>query len=135
MSFIDDSSANLNVSVAPAANTGGTITLPAAGAGLFHYITGFQCTVAMNPATTQAGAAPVFVTTTNIAGTPAWAVPICGNTAISTGGLGAAFISIADEAWSVPLKSSVANTATTFVIPAPGAACTVRANVQYYVGP
>lgn len=124
----------LNVSQAPAANTGGTITLPAAGAGLFHYITNFQCTVAMNPATAQTGAAPVFVTTTNLPGTPAWAVPICGNTGPSTGGLAAAGLVITDTSWANPLKSSVANTNTTFVLPAPGAACTIRGNVQYYVG-
>lgn len=124
----------LNVTQAPAVNTGGTIALPAAGPGLFHYITNFQATVAMNPATAQTGAAPVFITTTNLPGPPAWAVPICGNTAVSTGGLAAAGLVIADSSWSNPLKSSVANTATTFVLPAPGAACTIRGNVQYYVG-
>jgi hypothetical protein len=124
----------LNVSQAPAVNTGGTITLPAAGAGLFHYITNFQCSVAMNPATLQAGAASVFVTTTNLPGTPTWAVPIAGNAAASTGGLGNAGLIIADTSWGNPLKSSAANTATTFVLPAPGAACVIRGNVQYYVG-
>ena len=34
-----------------------------------------------------------------------------------------------------PLKSSAANTATTIVVPAPGAAVIVRANVSYYTGP
>lgn len=125
---------NLNQSIAPAANTGGTITLPAAGAGLFHYITGFQLTAALNPATAQTGAAPVFVTTTNIPNTPAWAVPIVGNAAASTGGFGAAFGYLIDARWGNPLKSTVANTNTTFVIPALGAAVTLRANVQYYVG-
>lgn len=124
----------LNVSQAPAANTGATITLPAGGAGLFHYITNFQCTIAMNPATAQTGAAPVFVTTTNLPGTPAWAVPICGNAIASTGGLSAAGYVVTDTSWANPLKSSVANTATTFVLPAPGAACTIRGNVQYYLG-
>lgn len=123
----------LNVSQAPAANTGGTITLPAV-AGMFHYITNFQCTLAMNPATAQVGAAPVFVTTTNLAGTPAWAVPIAGNALASTGGLGNAGLVVADTSWGNPLKSSAANTNTTFVLPAPGAACTIRGNVQYYVG-
>jgi hypothetical protein len=122
-----------NVSQAPAANTGGTITLPAVP-GMFHYVTAFQCTLAMNPATAQTGAAPVFVTTTNLPATPAWAVPIAGNAAASTGGLGAAFVTIASEQWNNPLKSSAANTNTTFVLPAPGAACTIRGNVQYYLG-
>ncbi len=123
----------LSVSLAPAANTGGTITLPAV-AGMHHYITNFQLTLAMNPATAQTGGAPVFVTTTNLPGTPAWAVPICGNAAASTGGLSAAGLVLADVSWANPLKSSVVNTNTTFVLPAPGAACTLRANVQYYLG-
>lgn len=123
----------LNVSIAPAANTGGTITLPLV-AGMFHYITNFQCTLAMNPATAQTGAAPVFITTTNLPATPAWAVPVCGNGAASVGGLSAAGLVVAAESWANPLRSSVAGTNTTFVIPAPGAACTVRANVQYYLG-
>lgn len=124
----------LNQSTAPAVNTAGTITLPAAGAGLFHYITNFQATLAMNPATAQTGAAAVFITTTNLPNTPAWAVPICGNGAASVGGLSSAGLVIADTSWSNPMKSSVANTATTFVCPAPGTACQLRANVQYYVG-
>jgi hypothetical protein len=124
----------LNVSLAPAVNVGGTITLPAAGAGLFHYVTAIQATLAMNPATAQVGAASVFVTTTNLPGTPAWAVPVCGNAAASTGGLGAAFASVIGSSFPNPLKSSVANTATTVVFPIPGAACTWRANVQYFVG-
>lgn len=122
----------LNVSIAPAANTGGTITIPSV-AGMFHYLTSFQCTVAMNPATAQTGAAPVFITTTNLPGTPAWAIPICGNAAASTGGLGAASLVIS-QSWANPLKSSVAGTNTTIVLPAPGAACTLRANAQYYLG-
>ena len=39
------------------------------------------------------------------------------------------------KVWTAALKSSVANTATTFVIPNPGSATIVRANVTYYVGP
>jgi hypothetical protein len=124
----------LNVTQAPAVNTGGTITLPAAGAGLFHYVTNFQAILAMNPATAQTGGASVFITTTNLPGNPAWAAPIAGNAAASTGGLGAASATIVNAQWSNPLKSLVANTATTFVLPAPGAACVWRANVQYYVG-
>lgn len=123
----------LNQSIAPAANTGGTITLPGV-TGMFHYITNFQCTLAMNPATAQTGGAPVFITTTNLPNTPAWAVPICGNGAASTGGLSAAGLVVASESWANPLKSSAAGTSTTFVLPAPGAACTLRANVQYYLG-
>jgi hypothetical protein len=122
-----------NQSIAPAVNTGGTITLPAV-AGMSHYVTSIQATLAMNPATVQAGAATVFVTTTNLPNTPAWAVPIAGNAAASVGGLGAAFLTIIGEAFPNPLKSSVANTNTTFVFPAPGAAMTWRANVQYYLG-
>lgn len=126
--------ATLNQSIAPAANTGGTITLPAAGAGLFHYVTAIQATLAMNPATAQTGGVPVFVTTTNLPNNPAWAVPIAGNGAASTGGLGASFAALINTTLPNPWKSSVGNTNTTFVFPAPGAAMTWRANVQYYVG-
>ncbi len=123
----------LNVSLAPAVNTGGTITLPSV-AGMFHYVTAYQCTIAMNPATVQAGGVALFITTTNLPGTPAWVVPIAGNAAASVGGLAAATAMLANHSWPNPLRSSVAGTNTTFVHPAPGAAMVLRANVQYYIG-
>lgn len=125
--------ATLNQSIAPAANTGGTITLPLV-TGMFHYITSIQATLVMNPATAQTGGAPVFITTTNLPNTPAWAVPVAGNGAASTGGLSDAFITIIGQSFTNPIKSSAAGVNTTVVFPAPGAAMTWRANVQYYVG-
>ena len=123
----------LNVSIAPAVNAAATITIPAV-AGMFHYLTALQISVAMNPATAQVGGATLFVTTTNLPGTPAWPVPIIGNGAASVTGFGSAYAMIANVTWHNPLRSSVANTNTTIVCPAPGAACVLRANAQYYIG-
>lgn len=122
----------LNVSVAPAAGATATITIPAA-AGLFHYLTALQVTAALNPATATVGAAPAFITTTNLPGTPAWVCPLPGNGAASVGGF-AAHATLVNITWDQPLRSSVVNTNTTIVIPAHGAGTTIRANAQYYVG-
>ena len=112
----------LAVTATAAADTGFTLTLPAAGAGLFHYITAIEIMRASTAA--LAGTAVLLVTTTNLPGSPVWSV---GN-AMAAGG------TQRDEDFSptTPLKSSVANTATTFVFPAPGAAVLWRANVTYY---
>ena len=107
-----------------AANTTFTITLAAAGAGLFHYITHIDAY--RNATAALAGTATLIYTTTNLPGSPAWSV---GN-AMAAGGTQQDII--AD--FSNPLKSSVANTATTLVVPAHGAAVLGRANVGYFVG-
>lgn len=72
-----------------------------------------------------AGTAALVITTTNLPGSLAWTV---GN-AMAAGG------TQIDEAteFSPPLKSSVANTATTIVAPAPGLNVLWRINVYYYV--
>lgn len=101
-----------------------TVTLPAAGAGLFHYITAIEI---MRVATAAvAGSAVLGVTTTNLPGSLAWSF---GN-AIAIG------TTQIDEriALAAPLKSSVANTATTIVAPAPGTGVQWRINVFYYTG-
>jgi len=114
----------LVVSTLSTANTAVTATLPAAGAGLFHYITGIE--IVRNATAALAGSATLTYTTTNLPGTLAWSV---GN-AMAVGG----------TQWDVqaffpaPLKSSAANTATTVVAPAAGAAVLVRINVYYFVG-
>jgi hypothetical protein len=115
---------NLAQTIAPAANTGGTITLPAV-AGKFHYIT--KVHIQRNATAALAGTATLAVTTTNINNTPSIRV---GN-AMAAGGTQ----SDADLTFWPPLKSSVANTATTFVFPAPGAAVLWTATVYYYVAP
>ena len=111
----------LTVTVTAAANTAATATLPAV-AGQFHYITGIEI---MRTATAAlAGTATLVVTTTNIAGGVAWSV---GNAMAAGGSSKDVTLQPAN-----PIKSSVVNTATTIVMPLPGAAVLWRANVYYY---
>jgi hypothetical protein len=112
------------VTATAAANTAATATLPAAGAGLFHYITHIDIT--RNATAALAGTATIIHTTTNLPGSPAWSV---GNAMVAGGTEKDVFIDFA-----VPLKSSVANTATTVVAAAAGLAVLGRVNVGYYVG-
>lgn len=114
----------LHVTVTAAANTAATITLPAAGAGLFHYITNIN--IMRNATAALAGTATLVITSTNLPGSPAWSV---GN-AMAAGGTQPDL----NYSPTTPLKSSVANTATTIVMPAPGAAVLWRGNCTYYVG-
>jgi len=114
----------LHVTVTAAANTAATITLPAAGAGMFHYITNIHCT--RNATAILAGTATLIITSTNLPGNPAWSN---GNVMVAGG-------SQLDLNYTptTPLKSLVANTATTIVMPAAGAAVLNRGNCSYYVG-
>jgi len=118
-------SSTLTISSTAAANTGLTVTLPSAGAGLFHYITGIEIT--RNATAALAGTATLVITTTNLAGSRAWSV---GNAMVAGGTQ--VDVNITRTA---PIKSSVANTATTIVMPVPGAAVLWRCNVDYFVGP
>lgn len=101
--------ASTTVTTTAASGVAATLTLPAAGAGLFHYITSLDIYIYATAARVGA-AAPVVVTTTNITGAPAFtfetAQAIGTNTPIQ--GLNP----------TTPLKSSVVNTATTIVAPA-----------------
>ena len=72
------------------------------------------------------GSATLIHTTTNLPGSPAWSV---GNAMI----IGGTQLDL-DYTPTTPLKSSVANTATTVVMPAAGLAVLNRVNVTYYVG-
>jgi hypothetical protein len=112
------------MTVTAAANTAATATLPAAGVGLFHYITNIQ--MVRNATAALAGTATLIHTSTNLPGTPAWSV---GN-AMAAGGTQ---LDLAYEPAN-PLKSLLANTATTLVMAAGGAAVLNRINVSYYVG-
>jgi len=109
---------------ATAANAIATATLPAAGVGMFHYITHIDITRSATAA--LAGAALIAYTTTNLPGAPAWTV---GN-AMVAGGTEKDVVYEPNQ----PLKSSVANTATTIVAAATGLNTTSRINVSYYVG-
>jgi hypothetical protein len=113
-----------HVTATAAANTAATVTLPAAGVGLFHYITHIDIT--RNATAALAGTATLIHTTTNLPGSPAWSV---GNAMLAGG-------TEKDVVYepTTPLKSSVANTATTVVCAAAGAAVLGRVNVTYYVG-
>ena len=92
-----------------AINTASTCTLPAPGAGLFHYITSIELIKLYGVAGIASGAG-VIVTTTNLPGALEWTTEQHGEAA------GYASRVINYNAVT-PLKSSVANTATTFVAP------------------
>lgn len=112
------------VTATAAANTLATASLPAAGAGMFHYITSIH--LARNATAALAGTATLIATTTNMIGSPAWSY---GNAMVA----GGSQTDLA-QVFANPVKSSVANTATTVVMPAAGAAVLNRINVGYYVG-
>lgn len=116
--------ATLHVTATAAANAAATATLPAAGAGLFHYITSIS--IVRNATAALAGTATLIHTSTNLPGSPAWSV---GNAMIA----GGTQVDV-DYQPSNPLKSLLANTATTVVAAAGGAAVLNRVNVSYYVG-
>jgi len=116
--------ATLHITVTAAANTAATITLPAAGVGLFHYITYLNCR--RNATAALAGTATLIITTTNLPGSPAWSN---GNAMIAGG-----TVEDVDMQATNPLKSLVANTNTTIVMPAAGLAVLNRGNCSYYVG-
>lgn len=107
-----------------AANAAVTLTIPAPGVGLFHYISGLY--VARAGAAALAGTAVLVITSTNLPGSLAWSV----------GNASAAGSTLRDVEYqpAQPLKSLVANTATTIVAPAPGAGVLWRINALYYVG-
>lgn len=114
----------LAVQIDGVANTIATITLPAAGAGLFHYITSISwyrhCTAAL------VGTGAFNITSTNLPGSLKWRI---GN-AIA---IGQNLIDV-DFRPVTPLKCSAANTNTTIVAAAPGAAVLTTGLCTYYVG-
>ena len=118
------SKATLAVTGLSAANTAVTATLPAV-VGQFHYITSVfvhrTCTAAIT------GSANLNITTTNLPGAIAWSM---GN-ACAVGSTTTAV----QSSYPVPIKSSAANTASTVVCPAVGAAGLCRITVTYYTNP
>lgn len=116
----------LGVTATAAVNTASTATLPAAGAGLFHYITKIEL-IKLYAVVGVANGAGHIITSTNLVGNPAW------TTEQRAGNAGDAVTVINWQAFGNPIKSSVVNTATTFV--APLQLQTIwRWNIQYYVG-
>ena len=114
-------STTLAVTVTAAANTAATATLPAVAAQ-FHYITGIE--IMRTSTALLAGTATLVVTTTNLPGGLAWSF---GNAMAAGATQRDLFLT-----FNNPIKSSAAGTATTVVMPAPGAAVLWRANVYYY---
>lgn len=115
----------LHVTATAAVNTGSTATLAAAGAGLFHYITAIELVKLYNVVGVAAGAG-VIITSTNLPGSPSWTTEQLASAAGTA-------VAVIKQNYANPLKSSVANTATTFVA---GAQLQTiwRWNVSYYVG-
>jgi hypothetical protein len=111
------------LSVTGAASAAVTATLPAAGAGLFHYITRINIMKYATVATTGS-ATPAVVTSTNLPGSLAWTTP----TALAVGTQYET-----DVQGSSPLRSSVSNTGTTFVAPI-ATSIIWRINVYYFTG-
>lgn len=112
------------VTVTGAANTAATLTIPAPGVGLYHYI--YSLEISRQATAALAGTAVLTVTTTNLPGTLSWVV---GN-AMAAGGQS----SDVSRDFPSPLKSTAANTASTIVMPAPGAAVQWKATAYYHVG-
>lgn len=115
----------LHVTATAAVNTGSTATLPAAGAGLFHYITKVELVKLYNVVGVAAGAGHI-ITTTNLPGNPSFTTEQLASAAGTVA-------KVIDWTLANPLKSSVANTNTTFV--ATAQLQTIwRWNISYYVG-
>lgn len=113
--------ADLGVTATAAVGVAVTLTLPAAGVGLFHAISRLEITADTAPVVLGANASAV-VTSTNLPGGPAW------NVKIERAGGG---INTVNNSRVNPFKSLVANTATTIV--APATANTIwRLNVEYF---
>jgi hypothetical protein len=99
----------LHVTATGLVNTAVTATLAAAGAGLFHYITAIQIVKLYSVVGIAAGAGNI-ITSTNLPGNPAWTTEQLASVAGTA-------VTVLDYSPATPLKSSVANTATTIVCP------------------
>ena len=111
------------VTATAATGVAATASLPAAGAGLFHYITAIDIQLYATAARTG-GATPVIVTSTNLPGSAAFNFP----TAQAIG-----VIDRYDIPLMTPIKSSAANTITTIAAPIATTGLW-RINVGYYTG-
>lgn len=122
---IQPSPSTLAVFISGGAAAIATLTLPAAGVGLFIYLDYLRISRVATAA--LVGAALVAVTTTGITGAPTY----------RTGNLMAAGDTkdLVNMAFSTPLKGSAANTAMTFVGANPGAAVSWDMQAHYHIGP
>lgn len=117
--------APLHVTGTAAVNTALTITLPAV-AGQFHYITSIQWHKLYSVIGVAAGAG-VICTSTNLPGNPAWTTEQLASAAGTV-------VQVINYQATTPLKSSVANTATTIVCPLQ-LQTIWRGNVSYFTAP
>lgn len=126
--WVSEKAANQSVTVTGGANAIATATLAAPGASLFHYIT--HISIRRVATAALAGGAILAVTTTNLNGR-SWRTGRQASITVSTfdGGL------LLDQEFVHPLKSDVANTATTIVCPAAGAAVSWQIVVDYFIAP
>lgn len=119
---------NLIATTISGANATVTLTIAAAGAGLFHYITSLEI-INVNPtaAAIVGSAVTLGYTSTNIPGSPAW----------TAGNALAAGVEKVVERITYPggVKTTTANTATTIVAPAIGAGGLCRIIATYYIAP
>ncbi|MBA3758924.1 MAG: hypothetical protein H0X07_00155 [Gemmatimonadales bacterium] len=113
---------DLAVTATAAANTAVTLTLPAVAAKK-HAITLIDITRTATAA--LVGSATLVITSTNLPGSMAWSV---GNAMVAGGTQRDIVLPLVH-----PIISSVANTATTIVCPAPGLAVLWRVNVLYFL--
>lgn len=113
------------VTTTAATGVAATLTIPAAGAGLFHYITRLVIE-RHTSALLTAGATPTIVTTTNISGSLAFSIPA---DAAPQGQVYREVLEIGEHS----LKSTTANTNTTIVCPTVTGVIW-RITVYYYVG-
>jgi hypothetical protein len=116
----------IGVTATAVVNTASTATLPAPGAGLFHYITKVEL-IKLYAVVGVANGAGHIITSTNLVGNPAW-------TTEQLASVAGTVVKVIDwNCYGNPMKSSAANVATTFV--APLQLQTIwRWNIQYYVG-
>lgn len=115
--------ATLLISNASGANSGMTVTIPAAGTGLYHYITHLRISRTDATSGSVSGSGRLGISTTNLNGL-AFGV---GNE-IPAGG------EIIDVDWDLShaLRSQVSNTASTIVLPAAGTGVWWEVTVIYY---
>jgi hypothetical protein len=113
---------DLSVTATAIAGALATLTLPAAGAGLFHYITSIEISCYTTLARVG-GAAPVIVTSTNLPGGPSWDFSSAG--AVGT-------TERINFAYDSPIKCSSSVAATTIVGPAT-ASVIWKIKATYYI--
>lgn len=116
----------LGGTVTAASGAAATLTIAAAGAGLFHYLTRLEISL-FNTAATTGAATPVVVTTTNLPGSKAFSL------AYPTRAAAGELLDRIIVQPTTPLKSSTANTNTTIVCPVVTAGLW-RVTADYYVG-